>query len=74
MTIFDYLVFIGAAITLAGFIGLVWCILRVARARRAALPDEELREVVRSVIPLNMAALGLSVIGLMLVIVGIFIG
>jgi hypothetical protein len=64
----------GAAVSLAGLIGLMWCILHVWRARRAELSDEELRTVVRKVVPLNMGALMLSVIGLMMVIVGIFLG
>jgi hypothetical protein len=64
----------GAVVSLAGLAGLVWCIVRVWKARRAGLPDEELREVVRKVVPLNMGALMLSVIGLMMVILGIFLG
>lgn len=64
----------GAAVSLAGLLGLMWCIIRVWKARRAGLPDEELREEVRKVVPLNMGALFLSVIGLMMVILGIFLG
>lgn len=64
----------GAAISLAGLVGLVWCIVRVWKARRANLTDEDLRAVVRKVVPLNMGALMLSVIGLMMVILGIFLG
>ncbi|MBV7396596.1 hypothetical protein [Mameliella sediminis] len=63
----------GAAVSIAGLLGLVWCIVKVWRARRANLSDEELREVVRKVVPLNMGALFLSVIGLMTVILGIFL-
>ncbi len=64
----------GAALSVAGLIGLVWCIVRVWKARRADLSDEDLRTVVRKVVPLNMGALFLSVIGLMMVILGIFMG
>ncbi|MBW4985888.1 hypothetical protein KZZ07_25425 [Mameliella sp. CS4] len=64
----------GAALSVAGLVGLVWCIVRVWKARRADLSDEDLRTVVRKVVPLNMGALFLSVIGLMLVILGIFMG
>jgi hypothetical protein len=63
----------GAAVSLAGLIGLLWCIVQVWKARRAGLPDEELRDVVRKIVPLNMGALMLSVLGLMLVILGIFL-
>lgn len=68
------LIWAGAALSLAGLVGLVWCIVHVWRARRADLSDEALREVVRKVVPLNMGALMLSVLGLMMVILGIFLG
>ena len=38
------------------------------------LSDEELRLAVQKVLPLNLGSLFLSVIGLMMVIVGIFLG
>lgn len=74
MTGMEMLVWIGAAISVAGLCGLVWCILRVLRAKRQGLEDEALRAVVAKVLPLNMGALFLSVIGLMMVILGIFLG
>ncbi|MDA7425581.1 hypothetical protein [Thalassococcus lentus] len=70
----DWMVWAGTAISLAGLAGLVWCILRVWRARKADLSDEELRDVVRGVVPINMGALFASVIGLMMVVLGIFLG
>lgn len=70
----DWLIWTGSAISLAGLAGLVWCIVRVWRARRANLSDEELRAVVRTVMPVNMGALFASVFGLMMVILGIFLG
>lgn len=70
----DSLIWVGAAISLLGLIGLVWSIIKVARARRANLSDEDLRKAVQAVLPLNLGALFLSVIGLMIVIVGIFLG
>ncbi|MEP3847724.1 MAG: hypothetical protein ABJM43_20455 [Paracoccaceae bacterium] len=73
MTIFDLLITLGATLTLLGFIGLVWCILRVWRARRAQLPDDEMRAVLQKTLPLNLGALAVSVLGLMLVIIGIFL-
>lgn len=71
---FEIMIWGGAALSLTGLAGLVWCIIRVMRARKADLSDEELRAVVKSVLPLNLGALFLSVIGLMLVILGIFLG
>ncbi|MGJ8604405.1 MAG: hypothetical protein ACSHXH_09800 [Marivita sp.] len=70
----DILIWSGAALSFAGLCGLVYCILRVNKARKAGLSDEELRTEVRSVMPLNLGALFVSVIGLMTVIVGIFLG
>ena len=63
----------GAAISLLGLVGLILCILMVGRARRARLEDEAMRAVLKKALPLNLGALFLSVIGLMMVIVGIFI-
>lgn len=69
----DILIWSGALTSLAGLCGLVWCIVFVARARRAKLSDEELRARLRRAVPLNLGALFLSVIGLMLVVLGIFL-
>ena len=71
---FELMIWGGAAISLLGLAGLIWCILKVARAKRAGLSDDELRAAVGAVLPLNMAALFLSVIGLMLVVIGVMVG
>ncbi|MBO9444450.1 hypothetical protein [Ruegeria sp. R14_0] len=68
---FEFITWGGAALSLAGLLGLVWCILRVMKARKSGLSDDELRAAVQSVLPWNLASLFLSVIGLMLVILGI---
>lgn len=65
------LIWIGVAISLLGLSGIIYSIVAVARAKRANLDDEELRKRVAKVIPINMGALFLSVLGLMMVIVGI---
>jgi len=70
----EWLVWSGALISSIGLVGLVVSILKVAKARKAGLNDEELRAAVQKVMPLNLGALFLSVIGLMIVIVGIFLG
>lgn len=72
--VFDIVIWSGAALSLLGLVGLVWCIVRVSRAKRANLSDEAMRDVLKSALPLNLGALFLSVIGLMMVIVGIFLG
>lgn len=70
----EWLVWTGAAVTLFGVGMLVWCIVRVARARRAGLDDAALKARLQSVVALNLGALAVSAIGLMLVIVGLVLG
>jgi hypothetical protein len=72
-TIFDFLIWGGALLSLAGLCGLIWCIVFVARARRQRLSDDELKTRLRKALPINLGSLFLSVIGLMLVILGIFL-
>lgn len=70
--IYALLIWGGAAVSVIGLLILIWCIIRVSRARRAKLSDDALRSVVKSVLPVNLAAMLLSVLGLMMVIIGIF--
>lgn len=65
------LIWIGAAVSIIGLSGIIYSIVTVARAKRANLTDEELRARVSKVLPINMGALLFSVLGLMMVIVGI---
>lgn len=71
---FDILIWVGAGLSLLGLAGLVWCIIKVARARKTITDDEKLRAAVQAVIPFNLGALMLSVLGLMMVILGISLG
>lgn len=70
----DYLIWAGAGVSVLGLIGILYCIVLVAKAKRAGLPDEELRARLQKVVALNMGALFVSVLGLMMVVVGIFVG
>lgn len=70
---YDVMIWGGAVLSLIGLAGIIWCIFRVARARRAGLDDETLRKRISAVLPVNMAALFLSVIGLMLVVFGVML-
>ncbi len=65
---------VGTVVTLLGLGLLLWCVLRVARARRSGASDEALKAVLQSTVPLNLGALCLSAVGLMLVVVGILLG
>ena len=70
----EILIWIGSILSILGLIGLLWCIKTVIKAKKLADSDEELRTSLQKVVPLNMAALFLSAIGLMLVILGIMLG
>lgn len=70
----DILIWLGAGVSLIGLLGLVWCIVTVWKARKANLSDEDLRRSIQRVMPLNTGALFLSVIGLMMVVLGIILG
>ncbi|MBC7146551.1 MAG: hypothetical protein H5U24_14280 [Thioclava marina] len=70
----EFLIWAGAGVSVLGLIGILYCIIAVAKAKRAALPDDALRAKLQKVVALNMGALFVSVIGLMMVVVGIFLG
>ncbi|MDM8168206.1 hypothetical protein [Roseovarius sp.] len=70
----DVLIWLGTGVSLVGLAGLVWCIVRVWKTRKAGLSEEALRAELQKVVPLNTGALLLSVMGLMLVVLGIALG
>lgn len=70
----DVLIWAGAALSVAGLAGLFWCILQILRARRSGLPEDEMRRRLQRAAAQNMAALGLSALGLMMVVIGIMLG
>jgi len=67
-----FLIWAGVGVSLLGLAGLTWCIAKVAKAKKSGLSDDELRDVVKKVVPLNLGSLMLSTLGLMMVILGIF--
>ena len=60
--------------TLVGLAGIIWCILIVARARKENLDEAGMQARLQKVVALNMGAFFLSAIGLMMVVLGIFLG
>ncbi|PFG62680.1 hypothetical protein AXZ77_1264 [Thioclava sp. ES.031] len=70
----ENLIWAGAIVSVIGLFGILYCIVKVASAKRAGLPDEELRARLQKIIAINMGALFVSVIGLMMVVLGIFLG
>ncbi len=69
----EILVYLGAAVTLAGLGGLVYCIVVVLKAKGAGLDDAALRARLQGITVLNMGALFLSALGLMMVVIGILL-
>jgi uncharacterized alpha/beta hydrolase family protein len=69
----EILILIGSILSILGLVGLFWCIKTVLKAKKNATSDEQLRDSLQKIVPLNMAALFLSAIGLMLVILGILL-
>lgn len=69
----EIVVWVGAALSALGLIGIFYSIAAVRRAKKANLPDEELRERMTKILPINLGALFVSVIGLMAVIVGVIL-
>lgn len=70
----DVLIWTGVAISVAGIAALIWCGVYAMRARRQASSDDDLRARLQRAVLVNLAALGASVLGLMLVVLGIFLG
>jgi hypothetical protein len=69
-----WLVLLGSVLAIAGLGLLGYCILAAVRAKRAGLPDAEMRARLQRIVTVNMAALMLSALGLMCVAVGVFLG
>ncbi len=63
----------GTAVSIVGLIGLLFSIYKVASAKKNITSDEELRVSIHSAMPLNLASLFLSVLGLMSVTIGVLI-
>ena len=70
----EIVIWIGAALTVIGLIGIGYSIVAVVKARRAGLDDAALRAQVSKILPINLIALFVSMIGLMAVIVGVMLG
>ena len=63
----------GAAVSLIGLIGLFLSMYKVASAKKNIASDEELRVSIQAAMPLNLASLFLSVLGLMSVTIGVLL-
>ncbi|MGL4235450.1 hypothetical protein [Tabrizicola sp.] len=64
----------GAGLTVVGLLGLGYCIQRAVRAKRSGLDDASLRAELQRVVVINLAAVGISALGLAAVVAGILLG
>ncbi|PLL13378.1 hypothetical protein C0V75_08330 [Tabrizicola sp. TH137] len=69
----DYVIWGGAALTMLGVAGLMWCVVLGVRAKRSGLPDAEVKAQLARVVAINLAALAISALGLMAVIFGVIL-
>jgi hypothetical protein len=70
----DWLIWTGAVVTLAGLVGLILAIRMALAVRRAGVSEDAARATLHRLVPLNLGSLFLSVVGLMLVVIGILLG
>jgi hypothetical protein len=66
-----YLLWIGVGLTLLGVAALAYCIKMVIGLRRQNLNDQDLRAGMQRAVALNMAALAVSGLGLMVVVMAL---
>lgn len=69
----EMLIWGGAALTMAGVLALLWCIILAMRARKSALPEEQIKAQLQRAVILNLAALAVSGLGLIVVIAGVIL-
>jgi hypothetical protein len=69
----DILIWGGAGLTMIGFTGIIYSIFAVMSARRAATDDADLKLRMGRIIPINIGALFMSMLGLMVVVVGVIL-
>ena len=70
----DWLIWPGAIVAVIGVFGLVYCIRAAAIARRKKLDEAAMKSRLQQLVAMNMAALGISSLGLGMVVVGILLG
>lgn len=63
------LIWIGAGVTLLGVLGLLWCGQQSLKAK--GLGEEPARQLMACVVIWNLASMGVSVLGLMMVVAGL---
>lgn len=70
----DWLIWPGAVVSFIGVVGLFYCIRAAAKARSQGLNEDAMKTRLQQLVAMNMAALAVSSIGLMAVVIGILLG
>ncbi len=70
----QYLVYIGIAMTVAGLVGLVWCIRRAVVLKAARDDSEAVRRQLYALVAWNTGAVMLAFFGLGVLAVGLILG
>ena len=69
----DWVIIPGVIVTFIGLGLLFYTILRIMRAKKQRLSDDEMKVHLQSAIAWNLVAIGCSVIGLMMVVIGLML-
>ena len=69
----DWFIIPGVIVTFIGLGLLFYTILRIMRAKKQRLSDDEMKVHLQSAIDWNLVAIGCSAIGLMMVVIGIML-
>jgi len=69
----DWLIIPGVIVTFIGLGLLFYTILRIMRAKKQGLSDEQMKLQLQSTVAWNLGAMGCSAIGLMMVVIGIML-
>ncbi len=69
----EWMIMVGAAITLVGVAGLIWCVVLAMSAKKTGGTDAEIKARLQRVVVINLGALAISAIGLMAVVTGVIL-
>lgn len=65
------LVWIGVGMTVAGLLGLGWCIWKAMGLRKRSPDDDAVRAELRKLVPANLASTSIAFLGLALAVAGL---
>lgn len=69
----DFLIYIGGAFTLIGLIGLGYCIKMAVAIKREGGDAADATKRLRSLVAWNLGAMGVSSIGLAMIVIGLIL-